>query len=667
MKDTFSTRQKRNKPCENCRTHRRKCVNVNNSICERCGKLNLECIFKLTEKPAKSIKPSISPAKRNKLFDTIWCLNQEADLIQLQLAQLQESSNSNSPIPCQCQDPTQCQHIKSLLPLTHSASASSSASASTSTLASSASSASSSSSTWHLTISNNHRGIQLQTSIQSMSDLSFFIKEAFSVFIYGDRLPGHQDFSERRNPKQLLAVTHKSLAVEAAFRSVFSIQQEPPPPPPLPEHVDPAILQKQIRYLKLQMIKVYFNCYALLNPIFIHTWHYPQLQRNPDGLLATVVASYVAYSSCTHIEMTGFSFSRVQFAEHCRMEAKELLQDALFEGEPSIDACLALYVMCGISILTLKGKEARIQSSLCWQIVIQLKATYLHHRVLPDTLENMINAEVWKRLFFAARFVEFNFSMAYDGVTDFSNIVHHLDIALPSLLPCEVLDDRLTKAVLCYQYVSRLTTHSAGTDTEILGLRLMAGVIDAVPSHIIQYLEHTLMQLWDSIPEPLRLGSGPYRLIDPKCVEACDNASVLRFNLVFYIYWMNFQSRTMEEPAETDLTAAAFSRIDGDRALIIASICSDAASKIFKRLFAVMPCAIELHWITMCLDILKMLSCSANVPVKQRASENLAELSHVLFNKLSGIGKESTYAFASHAPYLMRIKRLISSYMIHNS
>lgn len=578
-------------------------------------------------------------------------MKQEADLIQLQLSQLQESSNNDHLTPCQCQDPTTCQHIKSLLPLTHSTSSSSS------------SSSSAPASTWNLTISNNHRGIQLQTSIQSMSDLSFFIKEAFSVFIYGDKLPGHQDFSERRNPKQVLAVTYKSLAVEAAFRSVFSIPQEPPPP--LPEHVDPAILRKQIRYLKLQMIKVYFNCYALLNPIFIHTWHYPQLQRNPDGLLATIVAAFVAYSACTHIEMTGFSFSRIQFAEFCRLEAKEMLQDALFDQEPSIDACLALYVMCSISILALKGKEARIQSSLCWQIVIQLKSTYLH-RMLPDTLENMVNAEVWKRLFFAARFVEFNFSMAYDGVTDFSNIVHHLDIDLPSLLPCEVLDDRLTKAVLCYQYVSHLTIHSAGTDTEILGLRLMAGVIDAVPSNIIQYLEYTLMQLWDSIPESLRLGSGPYRLIDPKCVEACDNASVLRFNLVFYIYWMNFQSRTMQKPDETDLTAAAFSRIDGDRALIIASICSDAASKIFKALFAVMPCAIELHWITMCLDILKMLSFSANIPVKQRAAENLSELGQVLFDKLNGVGKESSYAFASHAPYLMQIKRLISSYMIVN-
>ncbi|KAG1096893.1 hypothetical protein G6F42_018284 [Rhizopus arrhizus] len=122
----------------------------------------------------------------------------------------------------------------------------------------------------------------------------------------------------------------------------------------------------------------------------------------------------------------------------------------------------------------------------------------------------------------------------------------------------------------------------------------------------------------------------------------------------------------MQKPDETDLTAAAFSRIDGDRALIIASICSDAASKIFKALFAVMPCAIELHWITMCLDILKMLSFSANIPVKQRAAENLSELGQVLFDKLSGVGKESSYAFASHAPYLMQIKRLISSYMIVN-
>lgn len=570
-------------------------------------------------------------------------------MIQLQLSQLSNNTNNNANISCQCQDPTICQHIKTFLPLTNTTTNSS-------TLPSS-------NTTWGLTISNNHRGIQLQTSIQSMSDLSFFIKEAFSVFIYGDILPGQQDFSERRNPKQILAVTHKSLAVEEAFRTVFSIQQEPPPP--LPEHADQTILRKQIRFLKLQMIKVYFNCHALLNPIFIHTWHYPQLQRNPDSLLSTTVASYVAYSSCIHISMVGLSFTRIQFAELCRLEAKEMLQDALFDQEPSIDACLALWVMCNISILSLKGKEARIQSSLCWQIVIQLKSTYLH-RMLPDTLENMINAEVWKRLFFAARFVEFNFSMASDGVTDFSNIAHHLDVKLPSLLPCEVLDDRLTKSVLCYQYVSRLTTHSAGSDTEILGLRLMAGVIDAIPSNIIQYLEFTLMQLWDSIPESLRLGSGPYRLIDPKCVEACSNASILRFNLVFYIYWMNFQSRTMRKPNETDLTAAAFSRMDGDRALIITSICSDAASRIFKALYTVMPCGIELHWITMCLDILRMLSSSANVPVKQRATKNLQELSQILLNKLNGIGNESNYAFASNAPYLMQIKKLISSYMIVN-
>ncbi|KAI8641894.1 hypothetical protein BD408DRAFT_388008 [Parasitella parasitica] len=643
MKDSFNARPKRNKPCENCRTHRRKCVSLNNSMCERCSKLSLECIFKSTEKPSRSAKPSvISPARRNKLFDTIWFLNQEADMVQLQLSQLQNGTST----PCQCQTPTACQHIKSLLPTSNPPSA-----------------------TWNLTISNSCRGIQLQTSIRSVSDLSSFIQEAFSAFVFGDKLPVHQDVSEGWDSKQVLAVTHKSLAIEKAFQIVFSLQQEPLPPPPPPpllsQDADEAMPRKQVQYLKLQMIWVYFNCYALLNPVFIHTWHYRKLQKSPDSLLSTAIASYVAFSACTHIDMIGLPFSRIQFAELCRLEAKEMLQDALFDQEPSIDTCLALWVMCYVSRLSLKEKEARIQSSLCWQMVIQLKSTYLH-RTLPDTLEIMINAEVWRRLFFAARFIEFNFSMSYDGVTDFSNIAHHLDIDLPSLLPCEVQDDFLTKAVLCYHYVSRLTTHSAGSDTEVLGLRLMAGVIDTVPSNIIKFLEYTLMQLWDSVPESLRLGSGPYRLFDPKCAEACNNASVLRFNLLFYIYWMNFQSRTMQKPHKTDLTAAVFSRIDGDRALIITSICSDAASKIFKVLYTVMPCGIELHWITMCLDILKMLSCSANVPVKQRAVDNLAELSQVLRNKLNDVGHGSDYAFASNAPYLMQIKKLISSYMIVN-
>lgn len=90
-------------------------------------------------------------------------------MIQLQLSQLSNNTNNNANIPCQCQDPTICQHIKTFLPLTNTTTNSS-------TLPST-------NTTWNLTISNNHRGIQLQTSIQSMSDLSFLSKKHF-LFLY---------------------------------------------------------------------------------------------------------------------------------------------------------------------------------------------------------------------------------------------------------------------------------------------------------------------------------------------------------------------------------------------------------------------------------------------------------------------------------------------------
>jgi hypothetical protein len=93
----------------------------------------------------------------------------------------------------------------------------------------------------------------------------------------------------------------------------------------------------------------------------------------------------------------------------------------------------------------------------------------------------------------------------------------------------------------------------------------------------------------------------------------------------------------MQRPHKTNLTAAAFSKMDGDRAIIIASICSDAATQIFKVLGDVLPCGIELHWITMCVDVLKLLSTAANISVRERAEKNHNVLSQVLAAKLKDI------------------------------
>jgi hypothetical protein len=587
------------------------------------------------------------------LFDAIWLLEEQTQIIQLQLSQLKNNTaattaaatEATAAAECQCVEPNHCQNLK-LLPKY-------------------------SSSQWELTITSNNRGIHLQTSIRSMSDLSAFLKEAFSVFVYDQEID--RNFSET-GARQSLTVTNKMMHFERLVYNMFSNRSSQTLPP---QNISPKVLMlidqnktellsKQMRFLKLQMIKTYFNCHALMNPVLIHSYHYPILCQDPDSLLSTAMAAVVAYSSCVHIDLDGFPFTREQLAEACRLQAREMLQDVLFESEPCIELCLALWLTCFSSLHGLKSAEARFQSSICWHMIIQLKSTYANRKQFT-TKEEAIKAEVWKRLFYIVRFLEFNMRMLYDGTKELSSFSHHLEVGLPTPLPCESLDDQLTRAVLCFKYTFRLTINSAGlgkdNEIELAGLGLLAGTIDSIPSNILQYFEYNLLHMWDSIPVALRLGSGPYQLMDPTCVEACRDPCILRFNVVFYIYWMNLQSRLMQSPHKTNLTAAAFNKMDGDRAILIASICSNAATQLFKALSAVMPCAIELHWITMCVDLLKLLSTAANIHVRERAERDHRVLSRVLEDKLSGIGDNSTYAYASQAPYLSYIKNLITSHI----
>jgi hypothetical protein len=458
-------------------------------------------VYKITEKPTKIYKPIVSPAKRNKLFDAIWLLEEQTEIIQLQLSQLKkDTATVTETAESQCVEPSHCKNLK-LLPKQ-------------------------SSSQWELTISSNNRGIHLQTSIRSMADLLAFLKEAFSVFVYDDFDLG-RNFPET-GARESLAVTNKVMKFEHLFYNLFSNRtpkKEPPPPPPgvLPNVLmlidpnRPELLSKQMRFLKLQMIKTYFNCHALMNPVFIYNYHYPLLYQDPDSLLSTAMAAVVAYSTCVHIDLEGFPFTRAQLAEAFRLQAREMLQDVLFESEPCIELCLALWLACFSSLHGLKGAEARFQSSICWHMIIQLKPTYASNNQFA-TEEEMIKAEVWKRLFYVIRFSEFSMRMLYDGTKDFSNFGHHVEVGLPSPLPCETLDDQLTRAVLCFQYVFRLTINSAGlgkdNEIEIAGIGLLAGAIDSIPSNILQYFEYNLLHMWDNIPVILRLGFGPYRLMD---------------------------------------------------------------------------------------------------------------------------------------------------------
>jgi hypothetical protein len=625
--------------------HRRKCANYDESRCERCYKLELKCIYVATEKPRKPTKPNVPAQKRNKLFEAIWTLKEETDDIQLQLAQLQikraraaaAAAAVTTTMNCKCIDPNTCQHIKTLPAINTEQQ-------------------------WGVTITNNKKGttLHLETDIKSLSDLSKFVQEAYSFFNRNSTMIEQQLSDLEMAGNLILPIRMKTLKVEKLVRNLLGTvaaatviaENEPV----IAEKRNLQLVKEEYvkrddrQRLKIQIIKHYFNCFGRTNPILVYSYHLPILLNDPDSLLSTSIVSLLTFSKCQHIDLSGYnSFTRDEFAESCRIEAKDKLQEILFESETSLELIISIWSLCCCSIFALKGKEARFQSSICWNMVNELKPRY--------NKEHSFDAEIWKRLFYVSRYIEFNFHVTYDGATDFSSIKHHLDIDLPLPLANE---DEI--AALCFRYVAQLTINSAGInqlDKEISNLQLLAGVIDSIDSTTIQYLENTLLYMWKSMPTKLKLGNGPFQFITAESIESCNNPCILRFNVVYYIYWMNLQSRVMKLPEDTDLRGATFHRIDGDRALVIVSICADAATKIFQKMASTFPCIIELNWLTMCIEILKLLSNSGNNTIKNRAKLNLEISIDVLKQQLNLISPQS-------APYLDKIKRAIKYYLAVN-
>ncbi|CAO3648612.1 unnamed protein product [Mucor hiemalis] len=205
-------KQKRNKPCENCRTHRRKCKVSQGSQCERCVKMNLTCVFKFSVKPTV-LKKAVPNSKKSRMLEQVRILEQEMAAMEQQLRQLNvevhldspntvlfnsnESiashtsnlstfydSDSNSSIysssgfysDCECTDPTRCVHSEGSKRIKYEAKGSPrlSPSSSTSTALTTITSQNKTNNSWQLTVKQGPKGISFQTSIRNFAMSPFF-------------------------------------------------------------------------------------------------------------------------------------------------------------------------------------------------------------------------------------------------------------------------------------------------------------------------------------------------------------------------------------------------------------------------------------------------------------------------------------------------------------
>lgn len=636
---------------ENCRAHRRKCKVSQGITCDRCIKMSLSCVFKFSVKPTILKKP-VPVSKKNRMLEQVRIMEQDMAAMEQQLRLLNvkvqldpspspfNSSSSSSGYDsdtssslgyseCECTQPY-CHHVSSKRVKYEDTVSSCTALTTTATTTDS----------WNLKISQDSKGISFQTSIKSIADVGVFLAETLRYFTSNSPRRTANYHADRS--RQTMIVTNKMLQVEYVLHSFFKKKHQTKQI----THSSPICDSVTRAYIKQQLIKTYFSCAGLNTPILSPSFFIPHLQAQPNSMLASAIAAFVAYSQCRHVNPFTFPLTRESIAESFRQEAKDLLEDVLFEEEPSVMIAASLMLIAQCALITLQNMEARLYMNLAWRMVVQLKDKYIQI-VNGITAHTFVTAEIsiaesWRRLFYMVRYLELNLYMIYDGLADFSSILFDSGMGYPTVLATELSNPEVSGAVSVFSYVVRLHNCQMSANSEDLNYQLFAGNLESIKIQDIENLENQLINFWKTLPSQFRLSDSPLEYLQTDRIQQCENPYAIYLNQLYYAYWLALETRLMRSPATTDLKSASMERFDGDRALLIVSVCCDAISKIFHVLYCRLPCTVELHWLLIASDAMAMLKKAANPHIKTRAQKNLRVTLRVLKDRVQHVNQDGT-------------------------
>ncbi|KAI9278990.1 hypothetical protein BDA99DRAFT_554581 [Phascolomyces articulosus] len=654
--------KKRNKPCESCRAHRRKCTVSNGTNCDRCKRLFLPCLFKFSLKPSvtkNTIATSITPSSTIATTvatsaTTIECVKPKKSS-RRPISQLRKSRLSEKVQILQQQITSMENQLQSLSTYARS-------------------NKQTRRDFWSLVIDRSiHGDLSLHTSVQNVGQLKRFLEETWPRFVTPDitQMIIPTSYGQEQGS---LAINFRMFGVEKIFfnlmRSIPSDGISPSSDIPTtphsvaeiaaaaavararPSYETNAISTSNIDdenpafvFVKHNLINVFFGCDGYLSPSIVRTHFLDYLQSHPNSMLANAMVAYVACGLCRHVKLVNLPFTRQELGAACMAKARKQLEDAVFDddqGEPTIEKMITLWLLANSFLMNLRNKEARTLTSMAWTMGIQLKDVYLPIvRQLDDPARageldsvTAAKAETWRRLFYVLRHLELSMYMVYDGLGDFSSIVMHSKVGYPKILPEEQTNPMLSKAVEIFRYLITLSTLPSGCDVstrqEIIGQRLMAAALDKVSCKDLEFMESRLLQFWRSLPREYVLGSSPIGLLDDIIVQHCNDPHVLYLNKMYYIYWFVLHSRFMVDPAEADMVNSSMGRMDSERALLIVSLACDSLTKITVALYTHMPCAVEIHWLAIVADMLQKLTRCSQPEIKARAERNLASTLSIL-------------------------------------
>ncbi|ORZ09138.1 hypothetical protein BCR42DRAFT_470517 [Absidia repens] len=636
MTSLDETRQKRNKPCENCRAHRRRCIPTESTQCERCIKKRLNCVYKVTLKPilAKNMVPA---SKRIRVLDQVRDIKDTLDDLEQEMQLILSSSNRH-----QRQDQTYVtsnttknnQHAESP--------------DSTFTIQRDRNTKQPS---WTVTIQPSGNGIQLETSINSMVDLVQFLTQGFGYVSNPPQRP--PNYYSNNAQQTMMVVTNKMLQVEQTLRQVFgksssSTNEEQQQQQNTSGIITTSITEPEAIYSNsfirqatvLHLVDSHFHCVRSMTPI-VSSYYLPLICKYPDSTVAYALAGFMALSSCVvHVNDKLIPYNRSDFGQYLYHSAREKLRDDLFGDDDdhaaSLETVMALFAMTQSSMILLRNNDTQIYLDLAWRMILTLRNEHLPVlRNYPPSLSpqranvdfittpKLARAETWRRLFYSVRFLVIHVQIIQDNSIDFSMLLSQSDIGYPLPLPCEMDDPERKRIVETFSYYVLMDDCHISSHVDTIGYQLFAGVLDEASLSEISFMEHRLFSYWQGVSKEFHLMSTPMEYLDPSVVQQCQDVHILRLNQLYYSHWLSLEIRFMQSPSDADLKDTTLERMDGGRALLIVSICGDALAHLFQALYHRETCTLDLHWLLITTDALQLLTKTANSSVRKRAERNL--------------------------------------------
>ncbi|KAI9281178.1 hypothetical protein BY458DRAFT_487175 [Sporodiniella umbellata] len=617
-------KQKRNKPCEHCRSDRRKCVVNKENQCDRCIKKGLTCVFKFNTKPT-ILRRSVPISRKNKLMEHMKGMENQLAIMEEQLRlynvqlKIQPTFESTSDVGFQT--------TAIVTDHTHNTYSDTNANKTNN---------------WQLTVSGGSNGVSLQTSIKSLSDVSVFISDTFRYFNTYP-LPRTPNYHVDRS-LQVLTVTNRMLSVESVLYSFFQNKKKMA----VSSLVVTATSSDNyiLMNAKKKIIDSYYLCMGLVNPLFPKPYYYPIFQAGCHKMLTSAMAAFVTYTQCCHVPVIPAPLTRELLGEKLRQEAKDILEETLFEQEPNIYTAATFFYLSKCALITLSNSEARLYINMAWRMITELKPLYFHtlSEITPEApfTSQRVEAETWRRLFYVIRYLELSLYVLYDGLYDYGSILFDSGVGYPTVLSIEGNVQELCNAVEAFREVVRVNDCQLTRKDDEIRYKLFSGKLESISIGELQRLEKQLCDFWNSLPPSFKLSDTPFGYLQMDRIQQCTNPFAIYLYQVYYSYWLALETRLMEEPAATNLKGTNMDRYDGDRALLLVSICSDAMSKIFHILFRKLPCSVEMHWMLIAADALGRLKKSANPEVRAKANVNLQQTLAVLKRRVQRTSEDGT-------------------------